>query len=93
MHDATMRTTVTLDPDTVEMVRKQVQRQRISFKKVLNNAIRMGLGSRSEQNKNSRVEVATFRSDYLPGVDRVRLQQLSDEMETDEFLGKQRSRT
>jgi hypothetical protein len=88
-----MRTTVTLDPDTEELVRKQVRRQRGSFKKVLNDAIRMGLAPRMKQGKDSGLEVATFRSDYFPGIDRGRLQQLSDEMESEEFVKKQRSRT
>lgn len=37
-----MRTTVTLDPDTEQIVRGLMREQGISFKKALNDAIRRG---------------------------------------------------
>jgi hypothetical protein len=38
-----MRTTVTLDPDTAALLRKEVARRHVSFKQVINDAIRRGL--------------------------------------------------
>lgn len=86
-----MRTTVTLDPDTEEMLRKAVAERRTSFKKVLNDAIRSGLSAPAPSKKQAKARLLTFRSGYCGGVDRRRLQQLSDEMETDAFLGKERA--
>jgi hypothetical protein len=77
-----MRTTVTLDPDTAALLRQEVARRHVSFKQVINDAIRRGLtglGSRKRQS----VEVLAFRSAYQPGVDRRRLQQMADEIEAD----------
>ena len=37
-----MRTTVTLDPDTAEIVRRHMRERGVSFKQALNNAIRAG---------------------------------------------------
>ena len=43
-----MRTTVTLDPDTEDLIRKEVRRGQSSFKRVLNEAIRRGLAPAGE---------------------------------------------
>lgn len=40
-----MRTTVTLDPDTEQMVRRRMRERKISFKEALNDAIRSGATS------------------------------------------------
>lgn len=40
-----MRTTVTLDPDVVALLRKAVRTRDISFKEALNSAVRAGLAS------------------------------------------------
>jgi hypothetical protein len=37
-----MRTTVTLDPDTEQLVRRRMAEQQVSFKQALNDAIREG---------------------------------------------------
>jgi hypothetical protein len=42
-HDASMRTTVTLDPDVVELLQQAMAARRQSFKEVLNAAVRRGL--------------------------------------------------
>lgn len=38
-----MRTTVTLDPDTEQMVRRRMAERGVSFKEALNDAIREGV--------------------------------------------------
>ena len=38
-----MRTTVTLDPDTAEIIRRRMAERGISFKEALNDAIRSGV--------------------------------------------------
>ena len=86
-----MRTTVTLDPDTEDLIRKEVRRGQSSFKRVLNEAIRRGLGPVGEGRRGA-AEVKTFRSPYQPGVDRTRLQQMADEMETEEMRRRHQGR-
>ena len=41
-----MRTTVTLDPDTEQLIRQRMREQKVSFKQALNDAIRAGYGPR-----------------------------------------------
>ncbi len=41
-----MRTTVTLDPDVEDLVRKAMADRGLSFKQVLNDAVRAGLAPR-----------------------------------------------
>ena len=82
-----MRTTVTLDPDTEALLRSEMARSGVNFKRAINDAIRRGLaGGRS--GKREAVEVRTFRSEYQPGVDRLRLQQLADELDASEAAGR-----
>lgn len=77
-----MRTTVTLDPDTEAMLRREIARRQVSFKKAINDAIRRGLGPQPSR-KRAEVDVLAFRSAYQPGIDRRRLQQLADDIEAD----------
>ena len=44
-----MRTTVTLDPDTEQIVRRLMAARGIGFKQALNEAIRNGVRSQSER--------------------------------------------
>ena len=77
-----MRTTITLDPDTEALLRREMARAHVNFKRAVNDAIRRGLsGSRSATR--DVVEVLPFASEYQPGVDRLRLQQLADDLELD----------
>lgn len=82
-----MRTTITLDPDTVTLLQKEISRRRVSFKRAVNEAIRRGL-SNHPRPAEGLVEVLPFRSAYQPGVDRLRLQQLADELEIEEAAGR-----
>ena len=79
-----MRTTITLDSDTEALLRREMARSRMSFKRAVNDAIRRGLsGGRSAARDG--VKVLPFESEYQPGVDRLRLQQLelADDLELD----------
>jgi hypothetical protein len=42
-YDARVRTTVTLDPDTEQLVRRRMADRGVSFKEALNDAIREGV--------------------------------------------------
>lgn len=45
-----MRTTITLDPDTAALIRKALKESEISFKELVNKAIRQGLqGNKSQK--------------------------------------------
>ena len=86
-----MRTTVTLDPDSERLIREAVAARGQSFKRVLNEAIRAGLGGTPSATRSAARVIPVFRSGYAAGIDRSRLQQLSDEMETEGFPSRGRA--
>lgn len=82
-----MRTTVTLDADVERLLRSAVQRSQRSFKEVLNNAVRCGLGADSQAAASDfKIEARPLR--IRPGLDPVRLHHIDDEIEVAEFLRK-----
>jgi len=80
-----MRTTVTLDPDVVVLLREAMQQSRLSFKQAINQALRRGLRSGPGQTAPS-VRTRPHDFGFKPGIDLDRLNQLVDELETEEFL-------
>lgn len=52
-----MRTTVTLDPDVEELIRREMHRRRASFKEVVNDGLRLAL---REPGRPRRVETPSF---------------------------------
>ncbi len=79
-----MRTTVTLDPDTEALLRQEMALKRMSFKKALNAALRRAFQPAGPA-MGQRYQVPTFESAYQPAVDRLRLNQLADELEIEAF--------
>lgn len=58
-----MRTTVTIDPDTAALLQEEVVRSGLSFKEVLNRAIRRALGPRVKKISVAPVFPAAFPTD------------------------------
>ena len=85
-HDASMRTTVTLDPDVEQLLRDAMQRRRLSFKDALNQAIRVGLSrSTDPQSEQTPFVVRARQMGLRAGLDAGRLNQIADELEAEEF--------
>lgn len=84
-----MRTTVTLDPDVVALLRKVMRERDLSFKEVLNNAVREGLrASGSPTARKAKFRTPTFRMGLRPGVDLTKANQLAADLEDEEILRK-----
>lgn len=82
-----MRTTVTLDPDTQEILRRRMRERGVSFKVALNDAIRAGATGPASQEA---FETATASM----GQSRVNLDralQLTADLEDDELLRRMRA--
>lgn len=81
-----MRTTVTLDADTEQLVRRRMAERGMSFKEAVNDAIRQGALARP---------AAPFRTTTAslgePTVSLDRALQLAGELEDDELLRRQRA--
>ena len=80
-----MRTTVTLDPDAEQIVRRRMRERGLSFKDAINDAIRSGAMSSGVQ---FRTEVAALGESHV-NLDRAL--QLAAALEDDELIRKMRS--
>jgi hypothetical protein len=83
-----MRTTLTLDPDVVQLLREEEHRQRKSFKEVVNDAIRRGLASQGRAPSRRSYRVRPHRTALRPGIDAAGFNRLADEFDDDATLGK-----
>ncbi len=82
-----MRTTVTLDPDTEQIIRRRMAERGLSFKEALNDAIRSGVRSADPR--------APFHTETAAmGESRVNLDralQIAGDLEDDELVRKMRT--
>jgi hypothetical protein len=82
-----MRTTVTLDPDTEQIIRRRMRERGMSFKEAVNDAIRTGVRDAADREP-FRTATASM------GESRVNLDralQLAGELEDDELIRRMRS--
>ncbi len=82
-----MRTTVTLDPDTEQILRRRMRERNISFKEALNEAIRDGVIGQEDRQ-------AVTTETVSMGESRVTLDralQVTADLEDDELLRRMRS--
>jgi hypothetical protein len=85
-HDASVRTTLTLERDVAERLQKDVRRTGKSLKAVVNEALRLGLGLAGKPRTLPRYTVRPHSFGFGPGVDLDRLNQLADELEVEETV-------
>ncbi len=84
-----MRTTVTLDADVEQLIRAAQERQRATFKQVLNEAVRRGLKSQGgDQGPSFAVEAKAMG--LRSAIDPARLRDVDDELEIRQFQEKTR---
>ena len=81
-----MRTTVTLDDDTLAVVRRLMRERGVSFKQALNDAIRRGAELRPAPS----TFVTKSASLGVPSVNLDRALQLAAELEDEELIRRQR---
>jgi hypothetical protein len=83
-----VRTTVTLDDDTLVVVRRLMRERNISFKQALNDAIRHGAHRRQTP-----VAFETRTADLgVPSINLDRALQVAGELEDEELIRRQRRR-
>lgn len=83
-----MRTTLTLDDDLARELQERARRRGESFKEVVNETLRRGLRGEKPGSQPPRFEVRAKACGFRSGVDVLRLNQLSDELEIEEFQRK-----
>lgn len=77
-----MRTTLTLDDDLADRLRREAADLRRPFRAVLNERLRMGFAAGDGAARRTRFRVEPFKTaGFAPGVDEERLNQLADQMD------------
>jgi hypothetical protein len=87
-HDASMRTTLTLDEDLAGQLHDLARRKGESFKQVVNSTLRRGLQGQKGVSPLPRFKVTPKACGFRSGVDVLRLNQLTDELEVEDFQRK-----
>jgi hypothetical protein len=86
-----MRTTLTLDDDVAAKLKELARRKRLPFKEAVNTILRRGLvASEPRRARTQRFRVEVFKSPFRAGVDPLRLNQLSDDLEAEEAVTRMR---
>ena len=81
-HDASVRTTVSIDDDLFEKLKDAAAKRRQPFTAIVNETLRQGLSAqRTRAARRQPFRVETFDSAFRPGVDPLRLNQLLDDLE------------
>ena len=80
-----MRTTLTLDADVADFLKAQSRLHHKPFKQVVNEVLRRGMAPGSQEPEPPRFRIVPNRSGFVPGVDPLRLNQLSEQLEADDF--------
>jgi hypothetical protein len=86
-----MRTTLTLDDDVAAKLKDFARRKKMPFKDAVNTVLRRGfVAPEPRRVRAQRFRVEVFDSPFRVGVDPLRLNQLSDELEAEEALARVR---
>lgn len=83
-----MRTTLTLDPDVLQMIQEEVHRRRATIKEVVNDALRRGLSGKGAPSAPRRYRVRPHRTALRPGYDRAGFNKLADDLEDQAVLSR-----
>ena len=87
-HDDCVRTTLTLDRDVADSLKKEMRRTGRGLKATVNEALRRGLNLAGKPPRPPRFEVRPHAFGVRPGIDLDRINQLVDELEADEAARK-----
>ena len=79
-----MRTTLTLEPEIAERLRQEAALGKRPLKAIVNEALKRGLGLEAPARRKP-YRVTPHSSQFLPGVDLGKLNQLADELEAGQF--------
>ena len=83
-----MRTTLTIDDDLAAILERETRRKGMSFKELVNSALRRGLVAEQLVSARKRVVTRPHRFGFKPGIDLDKLNQLADELEVEASLNR-----
>ena len=88
-HDASMRTTLTLDDDVADSLRERARLLNLPFKQVVNDTLRRGMApAAGVAEDRPAYRLTPLHGGFRPGIDPLKLNQLNDELGTQEFTGR-----
>lgn len=88
-----MRTTIAIDDDLADKLQEIAHKRRESFKQVVNDTLRRGLSAPSPRGSRRELfRTQTFDSPFRAGVDPMRLNQLTDDLEVQDFVHRDQRR-
>jgi len=92
MMPSPMRITLTIDDDIARELNELSRERSTSFETVVNEVLRQGLTT-GEKPLTAREPFSVLSSPrgFLPGIDPLKLNQLADELETEDFLSRDHS--
>ena len=82
-----MRITLTLDDELAEKLREQARLQDRTLKQVVNDTLRRGMSPEVRDLPTPEYRMVPNRSVLAPGIDHIKLNQISDQLEADSFGG------
>jgi len=82
-----MRTTLTIEPDVAQQIRRRMAQKKCTLKQVVNDALRVGLSS-PENGPKVRYTVEAYPLRFKAGIDQNKLNQLLDDLDAEEFVRK-----
>lgn len=82
-----MRTTLTIEPDVAQQIRRRMAQKKCTLKQVVNEALRIGLSSPEKEPK-VRYTVEPYPLKFKAGIDPNKLNRLLDDLEVEEFVRK-----
>jgi hypothetical protein len=83
-----MRTTLTIEPDVAQKLKRRMAQTNQSLKETVNNALRAGLAETPPKSRTRHFRVEPHPSGFFPGIDRDRMNQLADQLEAEAVLPK-----
>ena len=87
-----MRTTLTIYDEIAAALKSLARNSGKTFETVVNEVLRSGLGEKPVPDQKA-FQVASARLGFLPGIDPLKLNQLVDELEVDDFTGRRHGGT
>ena len=84
-----MRTTLILDDDLADALKQQAKLLDLPFEQVVNDTLRRGLAPEAPKDRPV-FRVRPFRGGFRPGIDPLKLNQLNDQLEVEDFLEEHR---
>ena len=81
-----MRTTLTIEDDLARMLKERARLLDLPFKQVVNDALRRGISPAVREDP-APYQVVPHHSGFAPGVDPLKLNQLNDQLQVEDFTG------